>query len=556
MSIATNIPFSVAANAQQFLLGIAVEEAASNSSKDRAYKKIQTEINKVYSDLRDSYDRLIPNVLVLDIDTFTNLLINKIISNPEKFLDEFSSTKVKQDWGNTSSKEYIALRTRIHRLVKVYHASILLKQKTSNPIAQLNNEARTIFNRTRNIENDVSARVLGVAFGKSIRRVFGNSAVLAANAPELGSSESTYIFFSSSFSSIGDSIRQKIYAPLISYIRNRMLGGELETRSDIKIGEIVNLGHATLVNELGSYVNSPAFAKSLFTVAKGGSSKFGPTELRQAADFFKKESRIIENKIQVSKDFGSVTSGYGILMALGVTFTNIEDAAINSDRGRRYEGPAARVIGTIKTPVQSAKAVERLANRLYLAVYKLNPLLGKSGKTAVEYLTDALIDTLKAKPIKSVKHKTSKVVKTEKTYYTPKNISYKNKLTGKIPYSIVELNSVPANLKTTNLTSLQNLINSQLQDVISANMGDGNRRDVLNYRTGRLASSATVESMSQSRAGMITAFYSYMKNPYATFSDNGRQSNPRSRDPKLLISKSIREIAAQQVGNRLRAVNI
>ena len=76
MSIAAKIPFSVAANAQQFLLGIAVEEAASNSSKDKAYKKIQTEINKVYSDLRDSYDRLIPNVLVLNVDTFTNLLIN------------------------------------------------------------------------------------------------------------------------------------------------------------------------------------------------------------------------------------------------------------------------------------------------------------------------------------------------------------------------------------------------------------------------------------------------------------------------------------------------
>jgi len=108
----------------------------------------------------------------------------------------------------------------------------------------------------------------------------------------------------------------------------------------------------------------------------------------------------------------------------------------------------------------------------------------------------------------------------------------------------------------TSLTNLQNLINQQLQDVVSANMGDGNSRNLLNYRTGRLASSAKVEYMSESRAGMITAFYSYMKNPYATFSDGGKQSSPRSRDPKLLISKSIREIAATQVGNRLRAVNI
>jgi len=53
---------------------------------------------------------------------------------------------------------------------------------------------------------------------------------------------------------------------------------------------------------------------------------------------------------------------------------------------------------------------------------------------------------------------------------------------------------------------------------------------------------------------MITAFYSYMKNPYATFSAGGRQELPKSRDPKLLISKSIREIVGQQVANRLRAV--
>ena len=85
-------------------------------------------------------------------------------------------------------------------------------------------------------------------------------------------------------------------------------------------------------------------------------------------------------------------------------------------------------------------------------------------------------------------------------------------------------------------------------------MGGGSSRNLLNNRTGRLAESAQVERMSESRAGMITAFYSYMKNPYATFSAGGRQQDPKSRDPKLLIAKSIREIAAQQVGNRLRSV--
>jgi hypothetical protein len=109
---------------------------------------------------------------------------------------------------------------------------------------------------------------------------------------------------------------------------------------------------------------------------------------------------------------------------------------------------------------------------------------------------------------------------------------------------------------TTNLASLMTLINSDLHDQIKRNMGTGNRRDVLNYQTGRFASSAKVERLSESRQGMITAFYSYMKNPYATFSQGGRQQNPRSRDPKLLISKSIRELAGAQVANRMRAVNV
>lgn len=110
------------------------------------------------------------------------------------------------------------------------------------------------------------------------------------------------------------------------------------------------------------------------------------------------------------------------------------------------------------------------------------------------------------------------------------------------------------------LASLQVLINTHLQDVVSANMGDegypGGQRKTLNYRTGRFAASAKVERLTVSREGYISAFYSYMKKPYQTFEPGFAQGKPASRDPKLLISKSIREIAAIKVGNRLRAVSI
>jgi hypothetical protein len=108
----------------------------------------------------------------------------------------------------------------------------------------------------------------------------------------------------------------------------------------------------------------------------------------------------------------------------------------------------------------------------------------------------------------------------------------------------------------TNLSILLSRINGLLFEQIRKNMGTGNRRDVLNYQTGRFASSVKVERLSESREGMITAFYSYMKNPYATFSKGGRQERPLTRDPKLLIAKSIREIAQTAVANRMRAVNV
>lgn len=101
--------------------------------------------------------------------------------------------------------------------------------------------------------------------------------------------------------------------------------------------------------------------------------------------------------------------------------------------------------------------------------------------------------------------------------------------------------------------SLQLLLDAKLVQTVKQNMGTGNSRNVLNLRSGRFAESVKIENISQSRQGMITAFYTYMRNPYSTFSAGGRQQFPRSRDPKLLISKSIRQLATELTITRLRA---
>lgn len=170
-------------------------------------------------------------------------------------------------------------------------------------------------------------------------------------------------------------------------------------------------------------------------------------------------------------------------------------------------------------------------------------------------VTNKIVLALGGKPIKLKEHEvpTGKA-NTSQSKKSAKVVSDQLSLPAKKPSKSVPMRSVRGQFYS--LASLQRLLDATLAQKIKENMGKGSRRDILNLRSGRLAESAKVERMSQSREGMITAFYTYMKNPYATFSEGGRQEFPRSRDPKLLIAKSIREIAASQVANRMRAVLI
>jgi hypothetical protein len=106
------------------------------------------------------------------------------------------------------------------------------------------------------------------------------------------------------------------------------------------------------------------------------------------------------------------------------------------------------------------------------------------------------------------------------------------------------------------LVNLQILLNTRLADQIAKNMGSGERRDILNYRTGRFSGSVSVKSLVLTKEDSINIFYTYMKYPYATFAPGGIQQSPKSRDPNILISKSIREIATELVSNRLKVIPV
>ena len=92
--------------------------------------------------------------------------------------------------------------------------------------------------------------------------------------------------------------------------------------------------------------------------------------------------------------------------------------------------------------------------------------------------------------------------------------------------------------------SMQLLMNKVIEDTLRNNMGKGRATKKLNYRTGRFAKNVRVDAVIPTRNSSITAFYSYMKNPYSTFAEGGAQyRNEPARDPNLLIKKSLRQIA-------------
>ena len=87
------------------------------------------------------------------------------------------------------------------------------------------------------------------------------------------------------------------------------------------------------------------------------------------------------------------------------------------------------------------------------------------------------------------------------------------------------------------------LINKSLPDTVRKNM----QAPGLQNRTGRFAESVKLTDVVQTGKGFPSFGYTYQKNPYQVFEMGSGQAPWASaeRDPRKLIDRSIREIAAQ-----------
>ena len=95
-------------------------------------------------------------------------------------------------------------------------------------------------------------------------------------------------------------------------------------------------------------------------------------------------------------------------------------------------------------------------------------------------------------------------------------------------------------------TKLYAALSARINSVVAKNMGD----PALNFRTGRFASSVEITDVSKTPKGFPSIGYTYQLYPYQTFEPGFRQGSPE-RDPRKLIERSIREIAAEMLTGRL-----
>ena len=92
------------------------------------------------------------------------------------------------------------------------------------------------------------------------------------------------------------------------------------------------------------------------------------------------------------------------------------------------------------------------------------------------------------------------------------------------------------------------LINSKLPQTVRKNMGFPR----LENQTGTFAASVRVTDASMTAQGFPSIGYTYQRQPYGVFeASSGTRFASPERDPRTLITQSIREIAAEIVTGRL-----
>ena len=476
------------------------------------HKEVQKHIERKNKDFRSYIDATLPFTLYLDIDNIRK----SVLTENAKFIQDLGSLLRLPD-NNILIKE---LDTAYKKVINLYIESF--NTITSQELKNKLNELSLAFEQggikstlTKLFKSTISIAEIAKR-NKSVLLIFPRFRTISDRFGNDFRSVFNYEVFSDLIDdNLGNSPRN---------IVKEYLEGNFAVLQNIGHVEVDIISSAEGSSEVKRGLVSPRLLQALVELPKGAKPE---TLVRK----FSKDTKQAETRIIVRKKFATKMV-LEILVESGMMIGSLESQETNLDKAN-----LERAFGL------GANLTRRLIEDKDLL---LNLVTSKSIN---QHLTDTIIAMVKSGKKIPDFTSTSTISKTTKIVSDKVTLVLPNKISGG---SLPRVNTPKSVLPST--VSLLALLNAKLFEQIQKNMGTGNETKVLNFRSGRFAESARVERLSQSREGMVSAFYSYMRNPYGTFSEGGKQQYPRSRDPKALISKSIREIGATMVGNRMRAI--
>jgi len=529
------------------VMGSAINGAKTNIQKLALRKSI--DVSEGQAIFNNTIRANSPTIYLVDPDLIANVVIQELINNTKYISSIYSESGAL----SPENEEFISahktlqdtLISLIPTIVQEIHSSLTAKfSKVS--LDTLNSTVVKIYNQlisdiqTAEVKGRkyISYQVAAAKAGAELRRTLNliKVSILEDAQNVITNLNNRIPFVGYRFSGTVTEINTVIQQAVDKHISNH-----IKTTETFKVGNLVHAGHVGIYSDAGLIgINMPA-------ALIGGlvSDKFA--EIEQAVGNLQIH---VDSGIKLSTNY---TATGGMLLDLQFNFAVSMPETLNS----RILGP--QEVSTIKSILgKVAKNALEDAVKKQLGSESIVELVQQVGASPSfeQFLHDRLVATLKGKKISPLNHSINVKLQNDITRSISKTKSSKNTSKIKAPAKVtinVKKNTV-IDTKSTNLIPLQNLINQNLARQIQKNMGSGSSTRVLNYRTGRFAASAKVERMTESRQGMITAFYSYMRNPYGTFAEGGAQEFPQSRNPKLLIATSIRELAGTQVANRMRAI--
>lgn len=217
------------------------------------------------------------------------------------------------------------------------------------------------------------------------------------------------------------------------------------------------------------------------------------------------------------------------------SFSIIYVSEQGQDSNREQGGAEKAIISSIKKKLKEALSADEWANF-------------KSSPSAYNVIAQNLL--------RAAKSKGAKVGKLSTTSRSKTSSNKVEKVIGKTIRSgstdSINLQGERAertmDMPQRNWSQLLPLINSRLTAQVTRNMGSPR----LNNRTGRLAQSAQVVGVDQTREGFPSFVFDYERDPYDVFDRTlGRSPwNTPQRDPRALVDQSVREIVREMAIGR------